>query len=417
LVYRAKNLVGFLLVLRGDKMIKKGLLFLMLLFFLIMTPFQGHTQTLSANRGGEVAIMPFLILDDSVNTTQLYNKMIAEVDNLGIYYTRRVSAIEHPEIIELSPDIPPDMRYLRNSPYALTGEFYMDTEDYQHLQIWLWNSFGRLLYTDEMVSESYEESIEYIPLLVRWIFSHTSPNDFTPPLDTTPRRQTTPAAAVITDNTASRRVRNSSPPVEPEEEKRPMERLYLGLRGGASFNTSTIPHADGTYDSDRNWDISYEAALLAELKVLRFLSFQTEVIFTQWQMFFLKTGQGSGTADPVDTFRAMALSFPLLVKVPIEFGFFDLSLYGGAYLTLPLGRIDVTTGSSVISTAAYKINLPIGFSAGVDLGFLLGPGRLFLDLRYSRNFGMTRIRSASGLQYTKDMIGLTLGYKFILWKQ
>jgi hypothetical protein len=399
-------------------MIKKAFLFLPLFFFLIMTPFRGYAQTLPANRGGEVAIMPFLILDDSENTTQLYNKMIAEVDNLGIYYSRRVSAIEHPEIIALSPDMPPGMRYLRNSPYALTGEFYIDTEDYQHLQIWLWNSFGSLLYTDEMVSESYAESIEYIPLLVRWIFSHTSPNDFTPPMDTTPRRQVTQRPAVITNDTADRNVYNGLANVEPEEEKRPiMERLYLGLRGGASFNTYTIPYADGTYESDRKWDISYEAALLAELKVLRFLGFQTEVIFTQWQMFFLKTGQGGGMANQVDTFRAMALSFPLLVKVPIEFGFFDLSLYGGAYLTLPLGRVDVQTGGLVTSTAAYKINLPIGFSAGVDLGYLLGPGRFFLDLRYSRNIGVTKIRSASGLQYTKDMIGLTLGYKFILWKQ
>jgi hypothetical protein len=408
----------FLVGIEGDKMIKKALLVLALSFFLFMTSSWAQTQSTPVSRGGEVAIMPFAILDDSANTIPLYYKMIAEVDNLGVFFTRRISPAEYPELVALSPDMPPEMRYLNNSPYALTGEFYMDTDDYQHLQIWLWNSFGSLLYTDEMVSESYEESIEYMPLLVRWIFSHVPADNFIPATDRTARTRTSPVVAtnntvvIAAENTPTYVVENKV--ITGEERRLPMERFYLGLRGGASFNTYTIPQAVWRYESGRNRRVSYEAALFAEFKAFRFLSFQAEVVFAQ--DFFTAKEIIPSAASQVDTFRAMSLSFPLLIKVPISFKFFDISPYAGAYFTLPLGKVDEKADGSVSSSSAYTVKPPVGFSLGVDMGYLLGPGRLLLDLRYNRNIGITRIQRTGGLQYMKDAIGLTLGYKFILWK-
>jgi hypothetical protein len=400
-------------IIMRDNMIKKAILFLAASFFLLIIPSGGDAQTISANRegGGEVAIMPFVALGNLPNTAQLYGEVIAEVDNLGIYYARRVSADDYPEIITLSADMPPDTKYLEASPYALTGEFYMDTEDFQHLQIWLWDFYGHLLYTDEMVSESYEESLDYIPILIRWVFSNVFRDAVTSVRD----RPVSPVAAVRNDTV---NLGNTLP--EPlrtvRQESSVLERFYLGLRGGVSFNNYSVPQVVWDYESGQSRSVGYEAALLAEFRPLRFLSLQAEVIFTQDVFNAARTAQGGGTVDRADAFRATSLSFPLLIKLPIEFEIFDLSLYGGAYLILPLGDMNVKIDGSVDTVSVYKVTPPVGFSVGVDLGFLLGPGRLLLDLRYSKNIGVTKVQRNGGLQYTKDMIGLTLGYKFILWK-
>jgi hypothetical protein len=52
----------------------------------------------------------------------------------------------------------------------------------------------------------------------------------------------------------------------------------------------------------------------------------------------------------------------------------------------------------------------------MDLGFPLGPGSILFDLRYNRDLGMTNVQSINRLQYTLERIGLSLGYKFLLWK-
>jgi hypothetical protein len=397
-------------------MIKKAFLVLTASFFLVIIPSGGDAQTISADQGGEVAIMPFVVLGDTPDTFQLYNVVIAEVDNLGIYYTRRISVVDYPELNTLVSDKPPDAKYLRDSPYALTGEFYMDTDDYQHLQIWLWDFSGRLLYTDEMVSESYEESVAYIPMLVRWVFSNISDVPIPVP-EKEPETQAPPADKTAEPSSGETVTYIVMEPVRTrEEEPPPLERFYLGLRAGASFNNYSVPQVLRDYKSGQSRSVGYEAALVAEFRAMRFLSFQTEVIFTQDFFRAAKTVQSGGTSEQVDTFRAMSLSFPLLVKLPIEFEIFDLSLYAGGYFTLPLGKMNMKIDGSANASSAYTVSPPMGFSFGVDLGFLLGPGRILLDLRYSKNIGVTKVQRDDGLQYTKDSIGLTLGYKFILWK-
>jgi hypothetical protein len=379
-------------------MIKKTLFILLLSLFLALSG--GFAQTTPDGTG--IIIMPFAGLDDTINTVQFYDMVIEEVNKLEGYYPQTISAAEYPEIIYMSPDSSPDTKYLGGSKYVLTGESYFDIEDLQHFQLWLWDaSTGGLVYTDEMVSEDYEESREYVPLLINWIFSQIPPNEDLVIIDMTPETQTATEVAmnVVSEDT----------PVE--ETERPLRRLYLGLRGGAAFNTYSIPQGTRTYEGGLSRSFSYEAALLAEFRFLRFLSLRLEAIFSQDTFQAVESG-GDGTYNK---FKPILLNFPLLVKMPIDFENFDISIYTGIYGTLPLGNMKVET-SSLNKTYNYKIAPPFGVSFGVDLGFPLGPGNLLFDLRYNRDLGVTNVQSINRMQYTLERIGLSLGYKFLLWK-
>ncbi|MDR2630557.1 MAG: hypothetical protein LBC60_06520 [Spirochaetaceae bacterium] len=375
--------------------------FFIWLMFLFLTSLGGFGQTIPAGGTVGVSIMPFPGLDDPENAAEFYDAVVAEVNNLVSYYPRTISAAEYPEIRYMSPDSAPPMEYLGGSRYVLTGEFYFDTEDLQHFQLWLWNSStGSLVYTDEMVSENYEESIQYMPTLVNWIFSQITPHEELALIDMIPETQT----GVAMNNVG---VSAGNPP---EEAKRPLGRLYLGLRGGAAFNTYSIPQGTRTYEAGLSRSFSYEAAILAEFRILRLLSLRLEAVFNQ-DTFNAVEGNGGS----YNKFKPLTLSFPVLIKMPIDFDVFDLSFYAGLYGTLPLGKMRVQTDSSN-DAYTYTVDPPFGVSLGMDLGFPLGPGSILFDLRYNRDLGVTNVQSSSRLQYTMERIGVSLGYKFLLWK-
>jgi hypothetical protein len=64
----------------------------------------------------------------------------------------------------------------------------------------------------------------------------------------------------------------------------------------------------------------------------------------------------------------------------------------------------------------YTIDPPMGFLLGLEIGISLGPGDMFLDLRFGRNLGMISVEGERGPHYFQDRIGLSLGYKIPLWK-
>ena len=94
------------------------------------------------------------------------------MEGLPNYTPVSISSEAQPETLRLRPDEPQDPMYLGDMPFVLTGEYYFDTEDLEHFQLWLWNSNdGSLIYTDELVAEGVDEAEGYLPALVSWVFS------------------------------------------------------------------------------------------------------------------------------------------------------------------------------------------------------------------------------------------------------
>jgi hypothetical protein len=391
------------------------------LFFFMFLLCRGTAQTPDAEAAKAVAIMPFIGPDDPENTLHLHDAVITEVDNLGPYQSQPVSSAEYPHVLNLPPDNPPDMEYLGASTYVLTGEFYLDTEDFQHFQLWLWNSrTGRLIHTDEMMSEDYEEALGYMPPLVSWIFSQIPIQDAAAVTASFPAEEAVPLA----EETAL----EPTPDPEPGAAQRTavgsgdnaFGRFYLGLRSGAAFNSYSISQVSGGYEAGQSQNFGYEAAILAEFRMLRFLSLQAEAVFAPDSIRASKAVNiGGQTFRVIDNFYSYSLNLPLLLKVPLAIGKVDIALFGGAYFTLPLGRAKAVSEDSGGSSGRHTFapRPPIGFLFGLDVGLPLGPGSLFFDLRYGRDFGITLVQSADELPYIRNRLSLSLGYKFLLLKK
>jgi hypothetical protein len=186
--------------------------------------------------------------------------------------------------------------------------------------------------------------------------------------------------------------------------------LYVGLRGGGSFAGRYFQAMPGYY-SGYSAGLGAELGLTVELRLLRFLSLQAEGDFV-YEAFDGPGADGTGDARPADSYRSMSLIFPLLAKAPLNFGGFTLSLYAGAYYILALGDAEKETGATgETESAAVKMDLPLGFTVGTDLGFVLGPGELFADLRYGRDLGATAM-GEGGSPHIRDRINVCVGYKF-----
>jgi hypothetical protein len=376
---------------------------------LLSIPFGGNAQTVPAVT--EVAILPFVTADDAATALQLHNAAVSEVNNLGTYLVQEVSADQYPDIADLRPDIPPDPAYLGTAKYALTGEFYLDMENLQHVQLWLWTSdTGRLVFTDEMVTENYEEALMYMPPLLNWLLSQIPPEEAVPVADVFD-----PAASPISvpNDPAADAVDASKNAEEPKGLF--LGQLYLGVRAGVTFNSYSIAVQSWGYEGSLTQSFAYEAAFLAEFRILRFLTLQAEAIFSPDALMIAKIINGQNTVV-VDKFDLLSLTFPLLLKVPLEVGVVNLSFYTGAYAILPLGKTRI---KSEVEAGVYnaKTDPPLGFVFGLDLGFLLGPGRFLVDMRYSKDFGITTVQSPVQLPYNRARISVSLGYKFLLWQR
>jgi hypothetical protein len=404
-----------------------------------------------------VAVMAFGG-NNVIQSRQLYNALIRDAKRLEGYTPRPLSFEEFPNESGLPPDRAPEPAALGTARYVLTGEYYIDNEGVWHLQLWLWNSSdGSLVYTDEAIAENMAEAEGYLPTLLSWILSHISAeDDISPPARQTggpeqqgmspPAQQASgpeqqgisPPAQQASgpeqqgmnppaQQASSPEQQGMSPPETASEEAKEEDSpaftmgLYLGLRGGGSFNVYFLPRISGGYESTIGQSFTNEAAFFAEFQVLRFLSLQGEVVLIPdfLRLSKLVPNDEGNNIRVTDDFSSMSLMFPLLIKTPFKMGIFASSLYAGAYLTLPLGNTKMKNGNPADSDGSYGfgINQCFGVLLGLDMGFSLGPGELLLDLRYSRDFGLTIIQVAPELPYIRSRISLSAGYKFRLGKR
>jgi hypothetical protein len=376
--------------------------------FLLLAPFAGVAQTPSDGAPSPVALMTFVGDDLSIGA-EFQEDVIGEVQGLGGYIPQPVSAERVPESLDFPPDQPPEPVYLGDSQLVLTGEYYIDMDDLQHFQLWLWNSAsGSLVYTDEMVFEDMSEAEGYLPPMVSWIFSHI------------PVEQRITVAAASAEPVAAA-VEETAIPDEGEEESREKpsynRRFFLGLRGAGFLNTS-MPQGSGAYESGVSQGFTGEGALLAEFRLFPFLSLQTEAVVLYDTFKAAKKVQKPGEeVRSTDTFMSVSMMFPLFVKVPLELGRFTLSPFVGAYYTMPLGKMTVIPGDAdeKAGSYSYRIDPAFGIGLGIDVGLSLGPGELFMGLRFDRNLGMTILRDQHGMQYSRNRIGLSLGYEFLVF--
>jgi hypothetical protein len=387
-------------------MTKQSFLPIFFYSFLFFSPCMVLAQTSSA---ADVAVMTF-VGDDLALSAMLHDATVNEVRGIDGYNPQLVSTQEFPETVGFPPDEPPAPNYLGNSRYVLTGEFYIDLdEEMQHFQLWLWRSNdGSLVYTDELVAEDIDEAMSYMPALVTWIFSRI-PEE---------RRVTVvernSQVEVITDSSGRQYEVNDDP----------LNRwMYIGVRGGGSFRFYTLPKLVQDYSSNFTQGFSYEVALQFGFRFLSFMSIQAEAIFTQDRApfrgpIFQMSNDEIRYIYYTDSYNSKSLMFPVTLKFPLAFDPYIVTPFGGVYLALPLGQMNLETSNSSGTTGdfPYGLTMGLGITMGVDLGVRLGPGVLFLDLRYGGDLGETVIQMNDGTtrSYKRAMLSFSIGYELAL---
>lgn len=196
--------------------------------------------------------------------------------------------------------------------------------------------------------------------------------------------------------------------------------LYIGLRGGGPFTRYYFQPISGDNNPAYSTGIGVEGGLVVELRLFRFLSFQVEGNYSFYEVFKAPGEIVQGRTDSFDTFTLNSFMFPLMLKMPLKFGRFTWSPYVGVYCTWAPWEMTKTsddTGETDDVAVNPQLPLPLplplalSFTMGTDVGFIIGPGEVFVDLRFGRDLVSTAI-GEEGPVYVKDRITVGLGYRF-----
>jgi hypothetical protein len=252
---------------------------------------------------------------------------------------------------------------LMDAIYSISGSLAPE-DDGTVLSITLSNvAESREMVTQELFYIQVEDSYETLPFLV-WQMMANAPflvTEAPPP----------PPPPVVTADTSN--ATRMAPIVNlinavPDDDTWKNKWIYMGAKFGPSLHFYMA--GDDSPNKDDNQNFTVEAGVEISVQALDFLTIQTEANFGMDNADYRDlTDPANPAVDHV--YKASYLYFPLLLKGVIKPGrTFLVEPYGGAYLNLDLGLGDM--------------QLPIGgWLAGLDVGFKVGSGVLFIDLRYT----------------------------------
>ena len=203
----------------------------------------------------------------------------------------------------------------------------------------------------------------------------------------------------------------------------------VGLKGGMMFASNT-PHED-MIGTGVNPDVENGKPIVASLffavRPFGSLKIQTEVDLT-WKNYLKISGMGI----PETIIEYSSFEIPLMLSYEVIKRPVSVEVYGGAYISMPLGDLKLTltdVGSATIKLKGNTLGVVGGFTVGKDLG----PGKLFADFRVMNDFDSFLVNGKfvyhtydgyDKVEHEIDLAGsrlntrkgatLTLGYQFSL---
>jgi hypothetical protein len=191
------------------------------------------------------------------------------------------------------------------------------------------------------------------------------------------------------------------------------EWLYLGFRLGPSLRFYT-PAEDTRYTGGDTHAVSMDMALQANIRVLSFLSLQTELGFT-WDSASLLAYRAR-SVDEADSYTkdytAFFLQFPFIVQFDFYPGRFRFSPFFGAYYLLPLGKLKASSSlNDERESLDYEVSPSVGLLAGLGGALKIGPGAIIADLRYAADLGNLEAKDKKIDEFRRSMVSFTVGYE------
>ena len=181
--------------------------------------------------------------------------------------------------------------------------------------------------------------------------------------------------------------------------------LYLGLRGGGGFSQWAYDTGANHPATIRNINMltSANIALQASVRLTRFFAIQTEVnlISDFGPVHNPYTGFREGD------FNALSLQFPLLAKLVLQGERIKAGIFGGVYLHVPLTQFG---GEGAVERFDYRADFP-GITGGLNIGWRIGPGNLFIDGRVDFDRLWLRNRTFESEIYYRRSVRVNIGYE------
>ena len=350
-----------------NRFIPRALFLCMLFIFLPLCLF--------AQSGGRkaVALVPFwgrdqVIIDEFGE--ELFDGVNAMID----FRPWNVDMVNLPEDVPeggFPPYICPSPSLTRGTPYALTGDIFPSEDDpeFWDLMLYLWDmEEARLLRADKMSVYDRDECRESLPGMLEWLFSWI------------------PRELAFLDGGLSREIWYT--PTEPTRW------FYFGLRGGGGLTINTEPWDEerGNRNFVNNYYENFNMALFAMVSMPNIALISNFGI----QLEGILNGHTKPFDDPV---TLSVLASPLL-RYTYRWTSNYVSVFGGPYFIFPLYKVSYANDS-----------FPMGWNAGINLGTKLGPGSVFLDIRFLQDI-MDTIDVASANVFRRNMINVSAGYEF-----
>ena len=336
---------------------------------LILTPFWVHAQ---AGIRRAVAIIPFWGEDDSV-IEQFGDELLFGVSTMKDFAPWPI------DMNNLPPDVPqggfppfvcPSPSLTRGAPFALTGELtYSDEREQWHLRLYLWQmSDTRLLFSDELTANSREDYAGSLPGMLNWIFSWI------------------PGGEPIHQGGGHSRVVYYAA-------TEPLKWLYAGLRTGGSLRIFRSPENEDLSDlyvNDYRFYENFSIAAHVFGQLIGSFGIQLEAIYSKEN-------------EPIK--QQSSFTFPGLLRYTYRRGTMAVSAMGGGYLEIPMGTMK--------DDFLYSPYDPLlGWTAGVTFGNRIGPGYVYIDLRWSADLSDTVKKGPPETEgYRRSMLSLCVGYE------
>jgi hypothetical protein len=191
--------------------------------------------------------------------------------------------------------------------------------------------------------------------------------------------------------------------------------LYLGLRAGPSLRLYTPSH-DVAFTGGDTYGPSPEVGILADFRLFPRFSVQTEIDFTWDQAAVWQYSANAAQNDlerHTQHFEGFSLQFPFMAKLNFYPGKFRVSPFFGPYVTVSLGKMKIVRPNFDDVSASASFSLPMGLLGGLSLSYPMGPGMIFLDLRYAADLGTPDLSDVGITEtYKRRMVSLSMGFEF-----
>jgi TolB-like protein len=188
--------------------------------------------------------------------------------------------------------------------------------------------------------------------------------------------------------------------------------LYLGLRGGGTFNLYEVNCIEDVLDfKDPGSSLGFTGAFSITGQITNWLAIQTGFIYTNDETEIkavegglIETGGEGGAGGGISSTEGVAtisfnsLMIPVLAKITFRPHKFLLAGLAGVYFGIPVGemKFEGTLQAGDWKGTFKSAGVSYGLMFGGNIGCHLGPGVLFVDVRYAMDLAKNKFDPVEG---------------------